>query len=181
MPCGIESNPLIDGQTSTVFCLYFATNLRVFGVIWKPHRMRRLAQIKTGAETQRLDESCKRLGYGVRLQRFSLARSAGARIFRQSVRLLAASRGMLGDVEPAAARRNRYTVLQNHPAKHRFVVPRNPDIDVRIDIHATCGEPQLLENPRFNTLYIKVGVHPLHEPEPERLRGANSARHARGR
>jgi hypothetical protein len=27
--------------------------LRVFGVIWKPHRMRRLAQIKTGAENKR--------------------------------------------------------------------------------------------------------------------------------
>jgi hypothetical protein len=53
VPCGIESNPLIDGQTSTVFCLYFATNLRVFGVIWKPHRMRRLARIKTGAENKR--------------------------------------------------------------------------------------------------------------------------------
>jgi hypothetical protein len=40
-------------SSGTVFCLYFATNLRVFGVIWKPHRMRRLAQIKTGAENKR--------------------------------------------------------------------------------------------------------------------------------
>lgn len=49
----VESNSLIDGQTSTVFCLYFATNLRVLGVIRKPHGMRRLARIKTGAENKR--------------------------------------------------------------------------------------------------------------------------------
>jgi hypothetical protein len=50
---GVESNSLMHGQTSTVFCLYLATNLRVFGVIWGPHRMRRLARIKTGGENKR--------------------------------------------------------------------------------------------------------------------------------
>src|ERR1700730_5290882 len=81
------------------------------------------------------------------------------------VRLLSASRGMLGDVEPDLQYvACRYTVLQNNPAKHRFVVPGNLDIDVRIPIHPNCGESQLLENPWFNTLYIKVGLHGLHEP-----------------
>jgi len=50
---GIAGNPLIDGQISTVFLPLVSTNLRVLGVIWKPHRMRRLAQIKTGAEKKR--------------------------------------------------------------------------------------------------------------------------------
>src|SRR6266853_5442437 len=57
-----ESSCLISASNSAgnekpgrrpVSCLYLATTLVPFEVIWSPHRMRRLAQIKTGAENKR--------------------------------------------------------------------------------------------------------------------------------
>jgi hypothetical protein len=46
---------------------------------------------------------------------------------------------MLGDVEPNLEYvTNRYTVVQNHGAKHGFGVPWNTHIDVRIGAHAAC-------------------------------------------
>ena len=63
-------------------------------------------------------------------------------------------------------------VLQNHGAKHGFVVPWNTDINVRIGVHAACREPQLFENPSFNALYIKAGLHTMNEAETERFRGS---------
>src|SRR5258708_21572061 len=64
---------------------------------------------------------------------------------------------------------NRNAVVQNNGAKHGFVVPGNTDIHVRIDIYGARGEPELLENPWLQALDIKVGLYPVHEPEPERF------------
>jgi hypothetical protein len=66
---------------------------------------------------------------------------------------------------------NRNAVVQNNGAKHGFVVPGNADIHVRIDIYGACRESELLENPWLHALYIKVGLYPVHEPEPERFGG----------
>jgi len=66
---------------------------------------------------------------------------------------------------------NRNAVVQNNGAKHGFVVPGNADIHVRTDIYGACREPEPLENPWLHTLYIKVGLHPVHEPEPKRFGG----------
>jgi hypothetical protein len=44
----------VDTQSKKpVFCLHFATNLGLFEVIWKPHRMWRLEQIKLRSENKR--------------------------------------------------------------------------------------------------------------------------------
>jgi hypothetical protein len=88
---------------------------------------------------------------------------------------------MLGHIKPHlehVAYRN--TVVQNNGAKYGFVVPGNADINVRIDIHTACREPELFENPRLHALYIKVGLYPTHEPDPERF-GSRKQRETRPR
>src|SRR6266850_7547562 len=77
---------------------------------------------------------------------------------------------MLRDIEPYLKYvANGHAIIHNDRAKNGFVVLWNTDIDVRIDVYAASRKAKLLEYPRLDTLYIKVRLHSVHEPEPERF------------
>src|SRR6267142_4236340 len=78
---------------------------------------------------------------------------------------------MLGHIEPYLKDiANRLAIVHDDPAKHGFVVSWNTEVNGRIDLYAACRKAKLLENPRLDTLHVKVRLHSVHESQTQRFR-----------